>query len=593
MGALREVLAKFGFDVDTKKLDDAKTKTDDFATRVKNLADKFAGGSLSGAVKDWISDVKDAASEFKGLAKLTGTSAEDMQRWTTAAKLSGSSVEALATGFRVLQKNASQAASGAEAGFADVGDGAVEAVLSGKQAQAMFKALGVDVKDANGEMKSTTQIMGDVGLELAKIKNPAERAALATKLFGRQGAALIPLFAEGEEGLRKYLDRIDELGGGVSEKALKALSANKKASQEYEIATLSLKSMIVAELLPAMTKKVQLLTDIVVWFNKTQKGTEIVRSGLLVLAGAILYTQRQAIIAGIRTAIAWAPTILLFAALALIVDDLWTAFKGGDSVIGKFIDKLFGAGAAKATFGEMGKDVDALGKKIEKLPTFGDQVEEVFSTIGASLVKFFVDDLPEAWEFFWADLNKEAGHKGTGFVDFIKEMFGNLLSWFWDWTKDLVKGIIDGIANGLKNGWSKVTDTFKELGDDLIKDFKSTFKINSPSRVLYKLTEFLPAGSVQALADWAPRVRDQAEDTFAPLTAPFSGTFAPVIRVPTVNPGGPIGPMSKHVDMKNEVKVIVQGSGSGAVRDAARDGVGLAFDDERRAMLAALEDIGG
>ena len=32
--ALREVLAKFGFDVDSKKLDDAKKKTGDYADKL-------------------------------------------------------------------------------------------------------------------------------------------------------------------------------------------------------------------------------------------------------------------------------------------------------------------------------------------------------------------------------------------------------------------------------------------------------------------------------------------------------------------------------------------------------------------------------
>jgi archaellum component FlaC len=292
MGPLRAILAKFGFDIDDRKLDDAKKKTDDFATRLKDLANKVVGGDLNGTIKDWIGEVKEAAGEFKGLAKMTGTSAEDMQRWTTAAKLSGSSVEALSQGFRVLMRNASQASGGGAAGFEDMGDGALEAVLSGKKAQEMFKALGVEVKDANGRVKTATQLMGDVGLELAKIKDPAQRAALATKLFGRQGAMLLPMFAEGEAGLQKFLDRIDELGGGVSEDALEALKANSKATKEYELVTLSLKSAVVAELLPALTSKIKLLTQVWSWVIKTQKGTQILKSGMMVLTGAILYTQR-------------------------------------------------------------------------------------------------------------------------------------------------------------------------------------------------------------------------------------------------------------------------------------------------------------
>lgn len=590
-GALRTILAKFGFDVDDKKLDAAKSKTDDFAASVKSLAEKAFGGSVGGAIQNWIGDVRDASSEFVSLARMTGTSTEEMQRWTSAAKLSGSSVEALTAGFRVLQKNASQAASGAEGGLQDVGEGAIEALMSGKKAQEIFKALGVDVKDSNGQMKSSSQLMGDVGIALSQVNSPAERATLAMQLFGRQGAQLLPMFANGEKGLQEYLDRIDDLGGGVSQEAIKALKANSRATKEYDMATLSLKSAVVSQLLPGLTKKVQLLTDVVSWMNKTQKGTHILQAGMLVLGAALLYMQREAIMAGIKTALAWLPTILLFAALALIVDDVWTAFEGGDSVIGKVLDKLLGAGASKAIFSDMGKDVDALGVKLSKLPTFSDRVGEAFVVLGATLVKFFVDDIPEAWEFFWKDMNDKAKTGGKGFIDYVISLFVDGFKWLDDWCKSIFRSIFDGLLGGLKSGWGAVRDEFGNLSKEIIEDFRKTFRIHSPSGVMFDLVfGGVLGGALKALARGTPVVRDQADETFSPLL-PDSPAFAPIVRVPTYSQaGGPTGPSTKRVDQRNEFKIQINGGGNG-VRDAARDGVGLAFDDERRAMLAALEDL--
>jgi hypothetical protein len=592
MGALREILAKFGFEIDDSKLDSLRDRVDNTASKIKDLADKFAGGSLSGAIKDWIGDVKEAAGEFKGLAKLTGTSAEDMQRWTTAAKLSGSSVEALATGFRVLLRNASQASSGGESALEDLGDGSLEAVLSGKKAQQMFKALGVDVKTSTGELKTASQLMGDVGLGLAKIKSPAERAALATKLFGRQGTMLLPLFAQGEEGLRGFLDRIDELGGGVSSDALKALGDNSKATKEYDVATLSLKSAIVTELLPAMTKKIKLLTDVSVWFLKTQKGTEILRSGILVLGAAILYTQRQAVIAGLRTAVAWAPTILLFAFLALVVDDVWTAMKGGDSVLTRTGKKWleFLAGSSKnaetnqAVWDEFIKTI----KETSWSDIFGgslDYWKAVFAGMLPDTVKEFIS---------WFNQDLPAGIKNgsASFVDTVVAVFKNIQNKLYTWPLDLVDGIIEGFVKALQDRGFKISDAFVEQFHESIKKVKDALEMHSPSRVVFRMVDTgIIGASVLALSEGAKRIADQATQTFAPMVPDAAG-FAPTVKVPTFATAGPTGPTMRQVNQSNQVKIVLEGNIPDAYRDAVREGVGLGFSDERRGMLAALEDLG-
>lgn len=45
-------------------------------------------------------------------------------------------------------------------------------------------------------------------------------------------------------------------------------------------------------------------------------------------------------IAGIALIAAWKPILLLFTGIALIIEDLYVYFKGGDSLIGSFIDKI-------------------------------------------------------------------------------------------------------------------------------------------------------------------------------------------------------------------------------------------------------------
>lgn len=592
MGALREIIASFGFNVDSKKLSIAVKDVDAFAEKLKTLAEKVAGGDLMSGIKDMVSDLKDQTEEIKSLARLTGQSFEETQRWTAAAKLSGSNIQALATGFRVLQKNAAAAAGGvdeAAGGIVDAGDGMIEAALGSKAAREAFKALGIEVRDSAGQIKGSSQLMGDAGLAIAALKSPAERSAFAMKVFGRSGTALLPMFANGEKGLQGFLDKIDELGGGISAEAVAAMAANSKASKEYDLALLSLKSSLVTVLLPAMTAKVELLSKVVGWMVKTAKGTEVVRAGVMVLAAAMLWLKRAAIDAGIKSALAWLPTIALFAFLVLLVDDVTTAINGGDSAIGRLLDKIGGAGTAGAVFGQMGKDAQKLGKDLDKLPGIGAKVEEGFSVVGASIVRFFVDDIPEAWGF----LTK--GVSITGWLSGLNDSFTigllNVIHGIVKWTKDAAGAITDGISNGLRDGWDKVKATFTELFTSLEKDFKKFFKINSPSKLLYELTGYLPKGAINALADAAPAVRAQANDTWAQVM-PAQGNFAPQIRVQAVAPTGRQAPTSRTASVDARYTIQVQSGAGGGIAGAVREGIGQANGDQNRAMLAALESEG-
>lgn len=561
MPALREVLAKFGFDIDSGKLAQAVQATDQFAGKVKDLTEKFLGGSLGGVIKDWIGDVKDATSEFKGLAKLTGTNAQDMQRWTTAAKLSGSSVEALAAGLRVLQKNQAAAASGQSEGFAEGENGALEAVLSGKKAQETFKALGVEVKDSAGKMKTATQLLGDVGLEIAKIKNPSERAAVAARLLGRQGAMLLPLFAQGEEGLQGFLDKIDELGGGVSEKAMKALAAQSKASKEYDLALLSLKSAIVGEIVPAMTQKVRSLSQVVGWLIKASQNTNTVKAVTLVLGATYAWLGRTALISAAKTALVWAPTAIAVALLVLLVDDLITTIQGGDSVISKsgraWLEWLDGSKVSAET---SQSTWDQFVKNIQATPW-----SEIFA---------------DSWNY-WTH----------GLVESLDAADIAIKTWLFQ-MKDIVEqlgpDIMTALADALINGWAGVGRAIDSLGEKFTAKIREAFNWHSPPQLALQLGADWDMALAKGIVDNIPTVQGAAQETFSPFS---DSRFAPSARVPSVTPTGGFGG-AKSVQMNNEVRVILESNTPAAYRDATRDGIGLGFSDERRAILEVLEAQG-
>jgi hypothetical protein len=273
----------------------------------------------------------------------------------------------------------------------------------------------------------------------------------------------------------------------------------------------------------------------------------------------------------------------------LLVDDLITLFKGGDSAIGRLLDKLFDPKTGPSVSKMIAEDFDALSKRLDKAQTFGDAVEEVFGSIGATIIKFFVDDIPEAWEYLWKDLNEEAGTGGTTFFDFIKTLFGRILDYFIDWAKDTVDAIIDGIVEGIKNGTDTVKNAFIDMAKSMASGFTGIFKIKSPSGLGREWTgEDIPDGMLLGWKDAAPRLEDAAQQFYSYALPPAQTSFAPVIRVPSS-----AGAVSRPVTLQqtNHTQITVSGSGNTGLANAVRDGQAQALNDDRNAALAALESL--
>lgn len=61
--------------------------------------------------------------------------------------------------------------------------------------------MGIKVQDANGNLKSSDQLLKEVAGKFAGYQDGAAKAALAQELFGRSGAELMPLLNAGAEGI--------------------------------------------------------------------------------------------------------------------------------------------------------------------------------------------------------------------------------------------------------------------------------------------------------------------------------------------------------------------------------------------------------
>ena len=80
-----------------------------------------------------------------------------------------------------------------------------QAVNGTEESQKAFQRLGVNLKDAQGNLRSTGDIFEDVVVSLQSMDNATERTALAYKLFGESTSKLNPLLNNNSNFLKTII----------------------------------------------------------------------------------------------------------------------------------------------------------------------------------------------------------------------------------------------------------------------------------------------------------------------------------------------------------------------------------------------------
>jgi phage-related minor tail protein len=154
------------------------------AQRAFSLLGPVLAGISVGALAAFTKNAIDAVGGLGELADQLGVSTDALQALSLASTQAGISGEELQRGLAALTRKIADAATGEQT------------------AATAFQRLGVAFQDAEGKARPTEAVLTDLAEKLKDIENPAERAAVATAMFGdRIGQKLIPLLSQGREGL--------------------------------------------------------------------------------------------------------------------------------------------------------------------------------------------------------------------------------------------------------------------------------------------------------------------------------------------------------------------------------------------------------
>lgn len=208
-----------------------------------------AGAAFAAMAKDAIN----SADEMNDMSSRVGMSVESLSALSYAAKMSGADTQVLAAGMQKLNSNVVDAARGQGA------------------AKDAFAALGISVKGANGEIKSSETIMREVADKFAGFEDGAAKSAMAVDIFGKSGADLIPMLNEGTAGIDAMRAEAEAMGQVMSGETAAGAAAVNDNIDQMKLMMGGAVNQVTAGMLPTFAS----LTEVM---KRTAQDTDLMRS---------------------------------------------------------------------------------------------------------------------------------------------------------------------------------------------------------------------------------------------------------------------------------------------------------------------------
>lgn len=167
----------------------------------------IAGASIAAlgvGITALVMPVARVGDEFFKLSQKTGVSVEALTALDYAARLSDVSTEGMT---KALQK---------------LSVAMFDTQINGVEGRAALRALGVSATDVNGQIRPTEQVLLDLADKFSAMPDGADKAALAVKLFGKEGLSIIPFLNQGRAGITALMEEAQRLGLVMSEDVARA-----------------------------------------------------------------------------------------------------------------------------------------------------------------------------------------------------------------------------------------------------------------------------------------------------------------------------------------------------------------------------------
>lgn len=349
---LDSLLVALGYEFDDEGLDEFNKSVDTVTDKINDLT--VAAGLMAAAFIGV--NVASAASDdsLAKQARTIGIAVEELDSLRFAAEQTTGSSDGLGGSLQSLASNLGEAARGA--------GGALEA----------FGILGVSATDAEGNVRGVNEVLLESADALNRLGSESQRLELASKL-GLGDLTL--LLREGSVGIRRLQAEAVKLGVATQENTDAAEAFNDQWNRLVRVSRQFVREIA--------TKALPIFTDLLKTFQEwSEENEEIIASGLETFLNAVAFALKNiqfimlaiislkfaafilktavaiqkmgsaALIAQIKLFAIVIAIAAIIAIIALVIEDFIVFQEGGDSAIGRLLDKFPLLGFAFEKIGE-------------------------------------------------------------------------------------------------------------------------------------------------------------------------------------------------------------------------------------------------
>ena len=268
-----------------------------------------AVGAAAAAIGSHVKTSIDTADKMGKVAQSAGMPVEEFSKLAYAASLSDVEIDALGTSLGKLAKAMSATAGGA-----------------GGPASEAFQALGISVTAANGKLKSSGDVLTEVAGKFKNYEDGAAKTALAIAIFGKAGAAMIPLLNQGADGISKATAEAERYGVVISKDMAAAAEEFNDNLKRMSAISQGMWNQITSNALPAFMELSKIMLD-------SKEKSSLLGVTITVLTTALKGLVTAGILVNAQFKMVAAVLSQTFSAIALVAQgkfaEAWAALKTG------------------------------------------------------------------------------------------------------------------------------------------------------------------------------------------------------------------------------------------------------------------------
>jgi hypothetical protein len=466
---------KEGFAKARTAMTEARAAMGEVGTAASGLAGHISGllGPLAGlgsamtlaGLGSMVTGWAEVGGALDDATKRVGIHVEALQELRYAAQMSGVDAEMMDRSLAGLNKRIAEAAAGKNA-----------------ELTALFKRLGISLKDANGNLQTSADILPDLAEGFRLNQNEVMQTRMATALFGDEGTRLIGMLEEGREGLGNLRQEARDLGIVMSKDAVEAAAAYGDAQDRLLLSIQGLSNTIGSRLLPVIQPMLEGMTE---WItaNRELIATEVA-SVVTKLADGLAAVDWTAVIDGARDFGQGIASVVDFmggwgtaitALVVLINAPLLGAVAGVATAMGQ-LALLFATNPVLAGVAAIAGAALLIYANWDEVSGYFSRlwagVRELFSTaagwIDGQLREILPAPLYAAWQGligWYGDLFAAVAKVFTGLAEFIAGVF---------------TGNVAGAAAGIKQAWEGIGDYFETILAPVAAAFDGVWGAISP-----------------------------------------------------------------------------------------------------------------